>query len=177
MLETTRLHILPLTVPALELYLQGNNLFEFEHGLTITNRAVNTEVKRFVNSITLPCMRKVPQDQYLFFTFWLVIERATRLIVAELGFKGVPSPAGMVEIGYGTMETARNKGIMTEAVAALVVWAGKRQDISTVLAETAKHNQASIRVLQKNGFEQYDQKGDMLWWRTVFTQKSGFTPV
>jgi ribosomal-protein-alanine N-acetyltransferase len=177
MLQTERLHILPLTVSSLELYLQGNNLFELEHGLTITNRGVAPEVKRYVNSITLPCMRKVPGDQYLFFTFWLVIEHKTRLVVAELGFKGVPNPAGVVEIGYGTMEGARNKGYMTEAVGAIVHWASKRDDISTILAETAKTNTPSIRVLQKNGFEQFDQKGDMLWWRTLPAQKSGFTPV
>lgn len=177
MLETTRLHILPLTVPALELYLQGDNLFELEQGLTLTNRLVNIEVKRYVNSITLPCMRKAPDDHFLFFTFWLVIERNTRLVVAEMGFKGVPNPAGVVEIGYGTVENARNRGYMTEAVAAMLQWSSKRQDISTVLAETAKTNAASIRVLQKNGFEQYAQKGDMLWWRTTFTQKAGFTPV
>lgn len=177
MLQTARLHILPLSVSALELYLQGNNLFELEHGLSITNRMVAPEVRRYVSSITLPCMRKVPHDQYLFFTFWLVIDMKTRLVVAEMGFKGLPNPAGVVEIGYGTVEEARNKGYMTEAVAALVNWACKRQEISTVLAETRISNQASIRVLQKNGFEQFDQKGEMLWWRTVFAQKSGFTPV
>jgi RimJ/RimL family protein N-acetyltransferase len=177
MLQTARLHILPLTVTALELYLQGNNLFEMEQGLTITNRMVAPEVKRYVSSITLPCMRKMPDDQYLFFTFWLVIDMNTRLVVAELGFKGLPNPAGVVEIGYGTVEDARNKGYMTEAVAALINWAAKRQEISTVLAETKKTNQASIRVLQKNGFEQFDEKGEMLWWRTVFAQKSGFIPV
>lgn len=177
MLQTDRLYILPLTVASLELYLQGNDLFELEYGLTLTNRNVTPEVKRYVNSITLPCMRKLPGDQYLFFTFWLVIENKTRLVVAELGFKGVPGPAGMVEIGYGTMQEARNKGYMTEAVGAIVKWASHRQDISTILAETARTNTASIRVLQKNGFEQYDQKGDMLWWRTLFAQKSGFTPV
>ncbi|WP_127127577.1 GNAT family N-acetyltransferase [Pseudoflavitalea rhizosphaerae] len=177
MLETSRLHILPLDVPALELYLQGNNLFELEQGLTLTNRNVHTDVKRYVNTITLPCMRRAPEDHFLFFTFWLVIEKKSRLVVAEMGFKGVPNPAGVVEIGYGTVEGARNKGFMTEAVAAIIHWSSKRQDISSVLAETAKTNTASIRVLQKNGFEQYDQKGDMLWWRTVFTQKSGFMPV
>ncbi|MBO9631768.1 MAG: GNAT family N-acetyltransferase [Chitinophagaceae bacterium] len=177
MLQTDRLYILPLTVASLELYLQGNDLFEMEHGLTLTNRNVAPEVKRYVNSITLPCMRKVPGDQYLFFTFWLVIENKTRLVVAELGFKGAPGPAGMVEIGYGTMQEARNKGYMTEAVGAIVKWASQRQDISTILAETDRTNTASIRVLQKNGFEQYDQKGDMLWWRALFAQKSGFTPV
>lgn len=177
MIQTERLHILPLTVSALECYLQGNDLFELQHQLTLINRIVNPEVKRYVESITLPCMRKAPGDHYLFFTFWLVIDLHSKLVVAEMGFKGVPTPAGLVEIGYGTMEHARNRGYMTEAVGALLQWSAKRKEIAAVVAETAITNTASIRVLQKNGFEQYDQKGDMLWWRSRFTQKSGFTPV
>lgn len=177
MVHTDRLHILPLTVPALERYLRGNDLFEQDEGLVQIHRVVKPSVKRYVETVTLPCMRKAPSDHYLFFTFWLVIEKASRLVVAELGFKGSPGPGGVVEIGYGTMEHARNRGIMTEAVGGMVQWASTRQDISTVLAETAKTNTASIRVLQKNGFEQYDQRGEMLWWRTRFSQKSGFTPV
>ncbi|MGN6416049.1 MAG: GNAT family N-acetyltransferase [Pseudobacter sp.] len=177
MVHTDRLYILPLTVPALELYLQGNDLFERMEELALINRVMNPEVKRYVESVTLPCMRRAPFDHYLYFTFWLVIEKASRLVVAELGFKGPPGAAGEVEIGYGTMKHARNRGFMTEAVGGLIQWASQRQELSAVLAETARTNAASIRVLQKNGFEQYDQKEDMLWWRTRFSQKSGFTPV
>ena len=167
MLQTERLQILPLSVTDLELYLRGENLFELQFGLLATNRTVAQEVKRYVSAITLPCMRKLPDDQFLFFTFWLVIDKTLKKVVAELGFKGVPSPAGMVEIGYGTMQQHRNKGYMSEAVSAVLQWAGTRTEIRTVLAETAKTNNASIRVLQRNGFEQYEERGDMLWWRIV----------
>lgn len=177
MIHTARLYILPLSVAALELYLQGNDLFEKKYGLAINDRFVAPEVRRFVHAITLPCMRKSPGDHYLFFTFWLVVDNSSKTVVAELGFKGVPNPAGMVEIGYGTMPEARNKGIMTEAVGGLVSWASARTDIQTILAETANSNKASMRVLQKNGFEQFDQRGDMLWWRKPLSQNSGFTPV
>ncbi|NML21830.1 GNAT family N-acetyltransferase [Pseudoflavitalea sp. G-6-1-2] len=177
MIHTERLHIMPLSVAALELYLQGNNLFELKYGLAINDRLVAPEVRRFVHAITLPCMRKSPGDHYLFFTFWLVIEQSTGIVVAELGFKGVPNPAGMVEIGYGTMPEARKKGFMTEAVGGLINWASTREDTKTILAETANSNTASMRVLQKNGFEQFDQRGDMLWWRKSLSQNSGFTPV
>lgn len=177
MVHTDRLYLLPLTVPALELYLQGNNLFEQMESLACINRVVNPDVKRYVESVTLPCMRRAPFDHYLFFTFWLVVQKSSGLVVAELGFKGPPGAAGEVEIGYGTMEHVRNRGFMTEAVGGLVQWASQRHEISAVLAETAMTNTGSIRVLQKNGFEQYDQRGEMLWWRTRFSQKSGFTPV
>lgn len=48
MVHTDRLHILPLTVPALELYLQGNDLFEQAEELALINRVMNPEVKRYV---------------------------------------------------------------------------------------------------------------------------------
>jgi ribosomal-protein-alanine N-acetyltransferase len=108
---------------------------------------------------------KAAGTDYLFYTFWLVVEKQFRSIVAELGFKGPPVGAGHVEIGYGTMPAMQGKGYMTEAVGGVLKWAAQRPDISHVLAETHSINAASIRVVEKNGFQQYDKRGDMLWWK------------
>ncbi len=72
-------------------------------GLTSFGRTVAPQVKDLVTKITLPKMREAMDDDYLFHTFWLVVDKLSKTIVAELGFKGPPVDGGRVEIGYGTM--------------------------------------------------------------------------
>jgi ribosomal-protein-alanine N-acetyltransferase len=165
MLETERLHIIPLTYHQLITYLKGNNLFENEIGLADTGRNVSPEVKVMVEEFTLPKMKNTPDNNYIYVTFWVVIEKKTNSIVAELGFKGEPNDNGEVEIGYGTMPLCRCKGFMTEAVGGILQWASQQKDVKAVLAETNHLNNASIRVLQKNGFALFEKREEMLWWR------------
>ena len=163
-IETQRLHLFPLTIPQLELYLKGNDGLEQALGLTCFGRTMVPQVHDRVKKVTLPKMKEAEAD-YLFYTFWLVVEKQSKLIVAEMGFKGPPTNGGQVEIGYGTMPSMQNKGIMTEAVQGLLQWAAGRADISQVLAETKDSNLPSIRVVEKNNFQQFDVKGDMVWWQ------------
>jgi ribosomal-protein-alanine N-acetyltransferase len=167
MVETDRLKIIPLTYSQLIKYLQADNKFEDQLGLTRTGRIMNEDVKDMVENFTLPKMKGVNKHNYLFYTFWIVIDKLTSTIVAELGFKGAPGRDGMIEIGYGTMPGHSNKGYMTEAVDAIVNWALQREDVKCVLAETDEKNLASIRIVQKTGFEQFDKHGEMLWWRKM----------
>ncbi|MBO9204587.1 MULTISPECIES: GNAT family N-acetyltransferase [Niastella] len=164
-IETERLHLFPLTIPQLELYCKSNDELEKTLNLTPFGRAMAPPVHDRVVKETLPLMRKAPSPDYLFYTFWLVVDKLSRTIVAEIGFKGPPTMDGCVEIGYGTMPNMQRKGYMTEAVKGLLKWACRRSDITTVLAETNAGNKPSIRVVEKNGFNRFEQKGDMYWWR------------
>lgn len=133
--------------------------------MTVNGRVVASEVKDMVEHSTLPKMKLADHADYLFYTFWLVVNKTTGIIVAELGFKGIPDNKGEIEIGYGTMPEQQGKGYMTEAVSGMIHWAAGRTDVEYILAETDENNHASIRVVQKNGFVQYDKRGEMLWWR------------
>ena len=167
MVETARLKIIPLTYPQLIKYLKADNKLEAELGLANTGRIISDDVKEMVETFTLPKMKGVNKHTYLFYTFWIVIDKSSNTIVAELGFKGAPDRLGIVEIGYGTMPVNRSKGYMTEAVGGLIGWAFFRDDIKCVLAETDETNAASIRVVEKNGFEQFDKRKNMMWWRKI----------
>jgi ribosomal-protein-alanine N-acetyltransferase len=166
-IETERLHLFPLTISQLELYLKGKDGLEQALGLTPFGRVVAPQVKDQVSNITLPKMRAAMDDDYLFYTFWLVVDKLSRTIVAELGFKGPPVDGGRVEIGYGTMPPMQGKGYMTEAVKGILQWAAARKDISVVLAETNEANTPSIRVVEKNGFERIGVQSDNLLWRKL----------
>lgn len=164
-IDTKRLRIFPLSPNHLRLYLEAEDKFENMLGLSHFGRIVVPAVRETVEKVSLPKIEGAPPRERIFHTFWLAVEKSTNTVVAELGFKGPPDANGLVEIGYGTMPFQQGRGIMTEAVAGFVSWAGKRNDIRGILAETDKTNSASIRILQKNNFTQYTVKGNMLWWR------------
>jgi ribosomal-protein-alanine N-acetyltransferase len=165
MVETHRLRILPLNHDELELYLRADGEFEKSFGLKDTNRKVAADVKEMVEKFTIPKMKLADAENYLFYTFWLVIEKSSRTIVAELGFKGEPGPAGDIEIGYGTMPRSRGKGFMTEAVGGMIQWARSYPGIRIMLAETEQSNLASVRVVTKNQFQLLRQEDNRIWWK------------
>ena len=165
MVSTQRLHITPLSHEQLIKYLRANDLLEEELGLTKTGRLVSKDVKQMVETFTLPKIKEATAEHFIFYTFWIVVEKSASIIVAELGFKGPPDKNGAVEIGYGTMPGNEGRGFMTEAVAGMYEWAKEQKGITTMLASINKTNRASLRIVQKNNFELYQQKGEMLWWR------------
>jgi ribosomal-protein-alanine N-acetyltransferase len=165
MIETERLTLIPLRAEELGCYLEGEGRLEARLQLSNSGRTVSPEVRKRVNELMMPRLLKMTEDEALFLTFWLVVEKQTRSIVAELGFKGKPDRIGSVEIGYGTLPSQRKKGYMTEAVAGMIRWAKTRPDIHRVLAETDKDNLASKRVLEKNHFETTERVGRLQGWR------------
>jgi ribosomal-protein-alanine N-acetyltransferase len=96
---------------------------------------------------------------------YLVMERETNKIIGDIGFKGKPSADHIVEIGYGLIPSAQNKGYATEAVGALVKWAFASGQVKKIIAECLQDNLASIKVLEKLGMTKSGQVGDMLHWK------------
>jgi RimJ/RimL family protein N-acetyltransferase len=90
---------------------------------------------------------------------WYVLRRPDRgtagpAVIGIVGFKGAPDEHGAVEIGYAIVESHQSQGCASEAVKALVEWALARSRVRRVVAETLAWHQLSIRVLERNGFEQ-----------------------
>lgn len=73
------------------------------------------------------------------------------LLVGSAGFFGAPGEQGEVEIGYSVCATQRRLGIATEVVGLLCDLAAS-SGASGIRARTNTANQASIRVLHRNGF-------------------------
>jgi RimJ/RimL family protein N-acetyltransferase len=170
MVETENLKIIPLSAAELECYLAGAGKLEQLFNLKLTGRAVSPAVKERISSTVMPELRRMEGSDYLFSTFWIVVEKSSLIIVAELGFKGKPDQQGNIEIGYGTMPSHRRKGIMTEAVGGMIGWAASMPEIHCILAETDKDNRASIRVLEKNHFVPFDLRKNMRWWKKTLSE-------
>ena len=90
-------------------------------------------------------------EQWEWYAIWM-IELKDGTHVGELCFKGL-SEDGSAEIGYGVTENYQNCGYATEAVCAVVDWALRQNAVNCVTAEVDKDNIASVKVLEKSGFE------------------------
>lgn len=88
-----------------------------------------------------------------------LVERSSEEVVGSCGFKGPPSD-GVVEIAYGISPERRSRGYATEAAAALVAFAFRREDVHVVRAHTLPSAGASKRVLAKCGFERVGEIED-----------------
>lgn len=94
------------------------------------------------------------------------------LTIGSIGFFGLPSPAedGVpeAEVGYGLVAEARNRGVASEVLRALLEHtdaAGVR-----VRARTAPDDRASVRVLAKAGFTELrgaDEDGHLVMARPL----------
>lgn len=99
-----------------------------------------------------------------------LVERTTFAAIGQLGCKGLPDENGSVEIGYGLNLAVQGRGYATEIVGALAVWLLRQPGVTQVKAECLETNLASVRVLQKIGFEPTGEKPDaegtlLLWAR------------
>lgn len=90
-------------------------------------------------------------------TFLVVSDEGAR-IVGGCGFK-TALQGGRVEIGYGIAPAARGQGAATAAVGMLLQRAFEAGAMQ-VMAEVAPDNLASIRVVQRWGFERVGARTD-----------------
>jgi len=128
---------------------------EMEHLIVIE---LDTETKREYTEMLEGC--KQNPEQRIWYAVWdMLLNDQKSKSVGDLSFKGL-NANGMVEIGYGIKKEYEGQGYMTEAVAAMVGWAGEQIGVNYIEAETEPDNKASQRVLEKNGFHLNGIMGD-----------------
>jgi RimJ/RimL family protein N-acetyltransferase len=97
-----------------------------------------------------------------------LVQRTDHAVVGSCGFKGPPTPDGVVEIAYGVAPAYQGKGYATEAAQALVSYAFSSSEVRVVRAHTLPEPNASTRVLAKCGFRRIGEvvdPDDGLVWR------------
>ncbi|REJ06181.1 N-acetyltransferase [Microbacterium bovistercoris] len=83
--------------------------------------------------------------------------------VGGFGFFGPPDGSGTVEFGYGLIESARGRGLATDAVAEGLRIAASH-GASRAIADTDLDNHASIRVLEKSGLTETHRTEDKVFF-------------
>ncbi|HSB93260.1 MAG TPA: GNAT family N-acetyltransferase [Flavitalea sp.] len=168
-IETRRLTIFPLSKKEMRLYIQPGNELETALGLSTGSRSITPELTDALKHSIIPAIEH-GYSRLEFVTLWTMIDRENNVMVGDLCFKGGPGHKDDVEIGYGTYPAFRGKGYMSEALAALSVWALNCPEVRVVLAETKTENAASQQVLTKAGFQQYKAERGMIFWKKEATR-------
>ncbi|MFE8703047.1 GNAT family N-acetyltransferase [Cytobacillus sp. FJAT-54145] len=142
---TERLQIIPCTF---------ENVAEFGH-----NYEIGPHIHMYLEELER-------DSSYNGWGVWFVILKDTNEVIGDIGFKGKPLD-GQVEIGYGIIPTAQNKGYATEAVQGLIDWAFSSGKVEKIIAECLIDNAASIKVLEKVGMTRSTSNNEMLFWEIV----------
>jgi RimJ/RimL family protein N-acetyltransferase len=89
-----------------------------------------------------------------------MVRRDNEVSVGQCGFKGPPTPDGVVEIAYCVNRENEGQGYATEAAQALIDYAFQHKGVSRVRAHTLPEANASTRVLTKCGFDRVGEVVD-----------------
>lgn len=89
---------------------------------------------------------------------YFIIDNNT--VVGSCGFVGKPND-GVVEIAYWTFKEYEGKGVASFACSELIAIARKVDPSLILTARTAPHFNASVKILQNNGFSFYSTAQDI----------------
>lgn len=160
MIETKRLLLLPYTYELVEATLKSRSELEAVLGYKVSDEWPSPQYAKLIS------MKKEKLQQEPENSIWsrIAIEKESGTLIGEIGCKGGPNAEGVVEIGYGMVNRARNKGYGTEMVTGLTEWLFDRPEVTKVTAECLETNKPSARVLEKSGFTKLDLREGMLYW-------------
>ena len=95
------------------------------------------------------------------------VRKEIPLTIGSGCYKGPANAAGEVEVAYGIVPAYEGRGYATEAAGALAAFAYACPDVRLVIAHTLPVDNASGRVLTKNGFrcvgEVVDPEDGLVW--------------
>lgn len=163
-LQTHRLTITPFTLARVEAALHDRPTLARDLDATVPDEWPNPDIAEILPMI-LEGRRHDPAA-----ALWsgLIIHRADRTLIGDIGFLGPPGLSGVVEIGYGLIPAYRGRGLATEAARAMVAWAFTQPGVRRVIADCLADNPASARVLEKVGFaragSRHTEEGLLLMW-------------
>ena len=94
----------------------------------------------------------VPLEAYKGINYGITIKGSDR-IIGTVGFWNMSKPDGRAEIGYMLHGDFHQKGIMPEALTAVLKYGFEKMNLHSVEARVHPENSPSIRVLLKKGFK------------------------
>ena len=154
-LKSSRIDILPLNLEELKVFVKSRADFEKQKGLTITGvrlpEAYCEEITEMVSRIPLNWSTK--NNDYLFYTLWVMVERGLNRIIGLFTFNGKPNNNSEVEVFFSIEETYRQHGYATEVMVEILNWGTKSKLFNYVLIEADFRNKAAMASLKKLGFQ------------------------
>ena len=163
-LESSRLHLIPLSADSLVLSFVDYARMQDELGLRIDKTVLEDEEMRYAMKVRLNKVLENP-EHYLWFTNWAVVLKEERLIIGYIILKGLPNELGEVILGYQIDERYRRQGYATEAVRKMLQWIFTYPQALSVIADTEKTNTPSCRLLEHIGAVRYKETEELIWWK------------
>lgn len=166
-IETTRLTLIPYTPEQLLSLIDDVPEFEKKTGFIAAKGLRDFIISDEVSPAWIQKLRASSGPDPWTYGF-AVVDRESRSVVGNAGFKGPPDEQGMVEIAYGIVPDYEGRGYATEAAALLVRFASGNSEVRLIRAHTLPTTNASTRVLTKCGFDKIGEvvdPDDGLVWR------------
>lgn len=94
-------------------------------------------------------------DRVGWFSWYALLRDATdagSILIGGGGFLGPPRD-GVVQLGYSILPEFQRRGYATEMVRGLASWAFVQPSVAVIAAEAEWANPASVRVLERSGFQ------------------------
>lgn len=167
---TPRLVLSCLSPAQLTCLLEDPAALERAVGFPVTREGLTPIVQRAIRMKLDKMARAVEQD-YPWFSYWLIYIREAHFGAGLIGFKGIPPHPADVEIGYGIDPAFQNHGYMTEALRALTRWAFSDPRCTGIYAPVHITNPASSKVLEKAGFTHIWTSEEIVFWRLARQEK------
>ena len=161
LITTERLELYVLDARQIRLWLNDIPALEKELRCSYKAEALEGNLLRIVEGQAR--LTEENAAKYFWHSFWFLIRRSDRTVVGSADFKAGPNEQGEVEIGYGLGKEFEHNGYMTEAVAAMCLWAKAQEGISHVIAETDLDNAPSQNILKRCGFVETKRDESVRW--------------
>lgn len=160
-IETERLLLLPISYDCMGELLEGKPCALEREGFALSDEWVTIELLRYFDILRSFMPPGGTPDG--FYT-WAIIERAARMVIGDVGFKGPPNELGAMDIGYGIAPASREKGYATEAVTAALRWVFAQPGVRRVSAECVEDNAPSVHILKKTGMREMLRDASTIYW-------------
>jgi len=100
--------------------------------------------------------------------WWCIEDVASGDGIGYIGFFGVDPDGHSAELGYGVVKSHWGKGIVSKAVSRIVEFGQSQMRIHRIHAMVDERNDASIRILEKNGFNREGLMRDVEFARKMY---------
>lgn len=160
-ITTERLYLLPFTIQIAKEIMDGHFTSLSALGLKLGEGWPDEEL--------MECLPRIIENLELVaepsgFESWMIIDKTSKSLIGDIGFKGRPAGEGIVDLGYGIIAAERRKGYAAEAAEGLIKWAFKQPEVKVITARCGHVNEASTKTLTNLGFYQKFIKEEMVHW-------------
>lgn len=104
------------------------------------------DVRKFIEKILEGISKKVSM-------YWVIALKNDPKMIGSILFWNISPENERAEIGYELHPDFQGKGIMQEALSAVVDYGFEKMGLKTILAYSHAHNVRSISILERNSFE------------------------